>query len=465
MIDDAALFHTLLSTALERGGDYADIYAQTIRNRAVVFEEGKVKNAVDSLRQGVGIRVQQQEATGYAVCEDPDPTMLIAAARRAAAIASAGSTATIPPDLSRRPVPNRYPQIRPVSQVALADRVAYARRASEKAYALDARVQWVSVFVQDQLDDVTIATSDGIHVRDVRPRVKMFMSATGAVRGRHETVWEMFGKRCGFEVLDLYSAETLAIETLRRLDVRLRAIESPAGEMPVVLAAGEGGIMIHEAVGHGLEADFNRKGVSAYSGRIGDLVANPMVTVFDRSDRLGDSGSLNVDDEGIIPGETTLIERGRLRTYLTDRLSARILHVDPSGNGRRQDYSHVPQPRMRITGLGPGQESRDEIIARVPRGLYVASIGGGSVDITKGDFNFQVEEAYLIENGKLGAPVRGACLIGNGPDVMQRITGLGNDLRFMDCAGYCGKGGQNVPVGYGCPTTLISSMVVGGSAS
>ena len=465
MLNDQASFHALLSAALDRGGDYADIYAQVIRIRTVEFEEGKVKKASEALRQGVGIRVQQEEASGYAVCEDPDPKLLIAAARRAAAIAASGGSPSAPPPLVLHAVPDRYPQIRPISQVLLNERIAYARRASERAYAMDPRVEWVSLFIQDQLDEVTIATSDGILVRDVRPRVRIYMSVTGAVPGRRETVWEAFGRRCGFEALDHYSAEALASETLRRLDVRLRAIASPAGEMPVILAAGEGGVMVHEAVGHGLEADFNRKGASAYSGRIGDMVANPMVSIVDSSDRLGDSGSLNVDDEGIIPGATTLIEQGRLCSYLTDRLSARILQVSPSGNGRRQDYSHIPVPRMRITGLGPGSSSRDELIAGVSQGLYVASIGGGSVDITKGDFNFQVEEAYLIENGKLGAPVRGACLIGNGPDVMRRITGLGSDLRFMDCAGYCGKNAQNVPVGYGCPTTRISSMVVGGSAS
>jgi len=465
MFDAPLPYERLLATALARGGDYADIYVQRTRSRSLSYEEGKVKRASESLRQGVGIRVQQGDATGYAVCEEADTDLLLAAARRAAAIAASGGLPAGTTSLSSRAVPSRYAQERPLEQGTLQERIAYARRASQQVSARDARAQWISVNVSDQLDQVTIATSDGILVTDTRPRLWVGISVTGAVAERRESIYHSIGLAGGMEVLDRHSPEGLADEALRRLDVRLRAIESPAGEMPVVIARGTGGTMIHEAVGHGLEADFNRKGVSAYSGKIGEMVANPLVTVFDRGDLPGDIGALNVDDEGIIPGETTLIEQGRLVGYLNDRLSARILGVSPSGNGRRQDYSHVPHPRMRITGLAAGQDAPQDIIAGVAKGLYVSVIGGGSVDITKGDFNFQVEEAFLIEDGRLTAPVRGACLIGNGPEVMRRITRLGNDLLMMESGGHCGKFGQGVPVGQGCPTTLISQMVVGGSRS
>lgn len=462
MITDPALLDRLLRTALARGGDYADVFAQRRVARSLQYEEGKVKAASEGRSQGVGIRVQQGEATGFAVCEDPDPDRLLEAARQAAAIAAGGGGRLQP--LVPATLPRRYEQRQPLAQAALADRIRYAADASQAASAADPRITWVSVSVADSEDEIAIATSDGVFAQDRRPRILVRVNVLGEVEGRRESAGHGAGGRAGIEFLAHHPPAEVAREAVRLLDVKLRALEAKAGAMPVVIKCGEGGIMLHEAVGHGLEADFNRKGTSAYSGRVGEAVASPLVTLFDRADVPGDSGSLNVDDEGIVPGETVLIEQGVLRGYLTDRLSARLMGSGPTGNGRRQDYHHVPQPRMRVTGMRPGQDDPQDIIRSVRHGLYVAGIGGGSVDITKGDFNFTVEESYQIIDGQIGPPVRGACLIGNGPDAMRRIERVGHDLKLMESMGMCGKYGQSVPVGFGCPTLLIGELVVGGRA-
>lgn len=460
---DSKLFGILLGAALERGGDYADIYVQRSRIRALHFEEGKVKSATDVLNQGVGIRVQQGEATGYAACDDLDPASLLAAAHRASAIAQAGGGPAMSQPLRPIVLPDRYPQRRPLAGLALAERISLARRASERAFAADARVHWVSVNCADVDDEVIIATSDGVVAEDRRPRLVFSVSVTGALGDRKESAGYGRGGRYGIEYMDRRRPEDISNEAVRRLVVKLIADEAPVGCMPVIIASGgAGGVMLHEAVGHGLEADFNRKHISAYSDKVGQMVANPLVSVFDRGDVVGDAGSLNVDDEGVVPTSTSLIENGRLVGYINDRLSARLMGVPCSGNGRRQSYQHVALPRMRITCLGAGPHARDDIIRSVKRGLYVASVGGGSVDITKGDFNFNVDEAYLIEDGRIGRPVRGACLIGNGPEVMRRVGMLGDDLQLDESVGQCGKHGQAVPVGFGTPTILVSEMTVGG---
>jgi TldD protein len=290
------------------------------------------------------------------------------------------------------------------------------------------------------------------------------VNVVARVGDRRECASTGGGGRLGFEYFARRAPEALADEAARQALVQFEAVECPAGPMPVVLAPATSGILIHEAVGHGLEADFNRIGVSAYAGKVGELVASPLVTVIDDGAVAGDRGCINVDDEGIVPGSTTLIENGRLRGYLHDRTTARLMGVSPTGNGRRDGYSRVPIPRMRVTYLAAGQDDPQDILRSVKRGLYAVNFGGGSVDISKGDFNFHVTEAYLIEDGRIGPAVRGATLIGNGPEVLRRVARVGHDLKLSDGMWTCGKDGQGCPVGQGLPTTLISEMTVGGRA-
>ena len=457
------LCQRLLSAALARGGDAADVYAERGTTRSLAFEEGKVKSASESARLGVGIRVLSGERTGYAFCEDLDEATLLATAQRAAQIAAGAPSA--PAVFSEHVgLPQRYLVGQPMERVGTAERVALLRRASERAFARDARVTWVSCSLADSDTTVTIATSDGILVSDQRPMLRINVSVIATSGERRERGGTGGGGRIGLDYFAKRTPEALADEAVRQAVVLFDAIDCPAGVMPVVLAPATSGILIHEAVGHGLEADFNRKGVSAYSGQVGTRVASPLVTVIDDGAVLGDRGAINVDDEGHVPQATTLIENGILRGYLNDRLSARLMDVAPTGNGRRESYARVPIPRMRVTYLAAGSHEPEDILRGVTRGIYAVNFGGGSVDIAKGDFNFNVTEAYLIENGKITAPLRSATLIGNGPEVLRRISKVGHDLQLSDGMWTCGKDGQGCPVGQGLPTTLVDEMTVGGKA-
>jgi len=460
---DPALCQRLLSTALSRGGDAADIFAERSRMRSLSFEEDKVKSASENTRLGVGIRVVVGERTGYAYCEDLDEATLRATAERAALIASGApaSAATLSELVG---LPARYATARPMAGVPVAARVELLRRASRQAFARDRRVHWVSCSLSDSDSEVVIATSDGVFVTDRRPMLRVGVNVIARDGDRRENGNSGGGGRLGLEYFDRRSPEAIADEAARQALVLFDARECPAGPMPVVLAPATSGILIHEAVGHGLEADFNRKGVSAYSGKVGDMVASDLVSVIDDGSIMGDRGCLNVDDEGVVPGRTVLIENGRLRGYLNDRLSARLMGVAPTGNGRRESYASVPIPRMRVTYLAAGKDSAADIISSVKYGLYAVTFRGGSVDIAKGDFNFNVAEAYLIEDGKVTAPVRGATLIGNGPEAMRRVSRVGADLALSDGMWTCGKDGQGCPVGQGLPTTLVSELTVGGRA-
>ncbi|HYE06953.1 MAG TPA: metallopeptidase TldD-related protein [Planctomycetota bacterium] len=459
----SSLCERLLAEALARGGDAADVFAERGTTRALSYEEGRVKSASESRRLGVGIRVVHGERTGYAYCEDLDEATLLATARRAALIADgAPSSASRLKELVG--LPSRYRQELPLDAATTAERVAHLKRASDRAFAADPRVQWVSCSIADSDSLVTIASSDGAFVTDRRPMLRFNVNVVARSGDRRESATSGGGGRQGFEYFRRRSPEELAAEAARQALVQFDAIDCPAGAMPVVLAPATSGILIHEAVGHGLEADFNRKGVSNYSGQVGQMVASPLVTVVDDAAIDGDRGAINVDDEGVVPQATTLIENGRLMGYLNDRLSSRLMNVAPTGNGRRESYASVPIPRMRVTYLAAGTDEPADIIASVKRGLYAVNFRGGSVDISKGDFNFNVSEAYLIEDGKVTRPVRGATLIGNGPEVLRRVSRVGHDMRLSDGMWTCGKDGQGCPVGQGLPTTLISEMTVGGRA-
>jgi TldD protein len=451
----------LLALALERGGQFADLYFEHHRTSSLLLEEGIIRTASAGVTCGLGVRVVAGERTGYAYTDDLSPQAMARAASTAAHIAA--DTRTVPPQaVSPAPVERRYgPET--VSVLDLAARIAILERADRAAKAHDPRIEKVVATLTDETKQVRIANSVGVLAEDVQPLFSIRVSVIardGAVRREGMAGG---GGRMGPEFFDTRPPEYFAREAARMAITLLGAKEAPAGPMPVVLAPGWPGILLHEAVGHGLEGDFNRKGTSAFSGRIGERVASPGVTVVDDGSIRDRRGSLNIDDEGNIPGRTVLIEDGILRGYLQDRLNSGLMKMTATGNGRRQGYGSIPLPRMTNTFMLAGQDDPEDIIRSVPRGLYAKHFGGGQVDITSGKFVFSATEAYLIEDGKIGPPVVGATLIGNGPDILTRVTRIGHDLQLDEGVGVCTKAGQNVPVGVGLPTILVSEITVGGT--
>lgn len=462
---DAPLLERLLSEALSRGGDYADLYFERREEAGLTMEQDVLREATAGVVAGMGVRVLSGERTGYAYTEDLSAESMARAARTAALVA-AGSGGEAAVRVTERPVKDLYPVERPAAAAAVAERVEYLRRASAAARSHDPRVARVVVSLRDEVKTVALATSDGGLFRDRQPMLMFRVSVVAEEAGRGRTQGgEGGGGRVGLEYFSRRAPEELAREAARRAVLALGAAAAPAGPMPVVLGPGYSGILLHEAVGHPLEADFNRKGLSRYSKQMGRVVASPLCTVVDDGTVASSRGSLNVDDEGNPTTPTTLIEKGVLVGYMQDRLSARLTGVPATGNGRRESYAHPPMPRMTNTYLPAGPHSREEILASVKRGVYAASFSGGQVDISKGDFVFSVTEAYLIEDGEITAPLRGVTLIGNGPDVMGRIEMVGNDFRLSDGMWTCGKNGQSVPVGVGLPTVKISSITVGGTGA
>jgi TldD protein len=454
-----------LSEALNRGGDYADLYFEYLATSSISIDESIVKSATQGVSLGVGVRVIAGERTGYAYSDDLSPEKIRRAAQVAALIASGPAKIDQTP-LEEGNKRNLYPILTAPSETAFKERVELAQRADRAARDYDPRVFQVQVSYADNLRQVMIATSDGVLNFDRQPLARMSVVALARnENGIPQQGHSGGGGRCE---LDYFRAERtpeyFAHEAARQAIVQLDAVEAPAGEQTVVLGPGWPGILLHEAVGHGLEADFNRKGVSAFSGRIGQQVASPLCTVVDDGTIGGRRGSLNVDDEGNKTQRNVLIENGILRGYLQDKLSSRITQKTMTGNGRRESYEHIPMPRMTNTFMLAGDSHPDEIIRSVPRGLYCANFGGGQVDITSGNFVFSASESYLIEDGKLTRPVRNATLIGNGPDAMTRVSMVGYDLKLDEGIGVCGKEGQSVPVGVGIPTVRIDRMTVGGTA-
>jgi TldD protein len=454
-----------LSEALSRGGDYADLYFEYLATSSISIDESIVKSATQGVSLGVGVRVISGERTGYAYSDDLSPEKIKHAAQVAAMIASGPAKVEKTP-LEEGTKRNLYPVLTAPSETAFRERVELAQRADIAARGYDPRIFQVQVVYADNLREVLVATSDGTLNYDRQPLARMSVFALArdgegvpqqghaGGGGRYELEW--FQKE--------RTPEYFATEAARQAIVQLNAVEAPAGEQIVVLGPGWPGVLLHEAVGHGLEADFNRKGVSAFSGRIGQQVASPLCTVIDDGTIGGRRGSLNVDDEGNQSQRNVLIENGILRGYLQDKLSSRILGAAPTGSGRRESYEHIPMPRMTNTFMLAGQDDPADIIRSVPRGLYCANFGGGQVDITSGNFVFSASESYLIEDGKLTRPVRNATLIGNGPEAMKYVSRVGNDLKLDEGVGVCGKEGQSVPVGVGIPTVRIDRMTVGGTA-
>ncbi len=454
-----------LSEALSHGGDYADLYFEYLLSSSISIDESIVKSAAQGVSMGVGVRVIAGERTGYAYSDDLSPEKIRKAAKVAAYIA-AGPSKVDKFSLQEGRRHDLYPVPTAPTETAFQERVELVRRADRAARAYDPRIFQVQAVYADNLRYVLVATSDGVLTVDRQPLARMSVAALARENGGAPQRGHSGGG--GRVELSFFhnekTPEHFAREAAREALVMLGAVDAPAGEMTVVLGPGWPGILLHEAVGHGLEADFNRKKVSAFTDRIGQKVASELCTVVDDGTIGSRRGSLNVDDEGQPTQRNVLIENGVLRGYLQDKLSSTLMGAEPTGSGRRESYEHIPMPRMTNTFMLAGESDPEEIIRSVPKGLYCVSFGGGQVDITNGNFVFSASESYLIEGGKVTRPVRNATLIGNGPEALKYVSMVGNDLRLDEGIGVCGKENQHVPVGVGIPTIRIDRMTVGGTA-
>ncbi|MEJ2453078.1 MAG: metalloprotease TldD [Candidatus Thiodiazotropha sp.] len=443
--------------------DAADLYFQSSRLESWVLEDGIIKEGSHNIEQGAGIRVISGDKTGFAYSDELQLPTLLEAAQAARAIVRSGADRAVQ-ITGRAGGQQLYAPINPLPSLSEIDKVELLRRVDAEARKQDPRVKQVIVSLVGAQDVVLVAAIDGTLNADVRPLVRLNVHVIAEQNGRREQGSSGGGARDAFDFfLQEERALGYAREAVRQALVNLEAVEAPAGSMPVVLGPGWPGVLLHEAVGHGLEGDFNRKGTSAFSGRIGEQVASSVCTVVDDGTLPGRRGSLNVDDEGTPSQCTVLIENGILKGYMQDKHNARLMKVDSTGNGRRESYAHLPMPRMTNTYMLAGESDPQEIIASVERGVYAVNFGGGQVDITSGQFVFSASEAYLIENGKVTAPVKGATLIGNGPETMTKVSMVGNDLKLDAGIGVCGKEGQSVPVGVGQPTLKVDELTVGGT--
>jgi TldD protein len=454
-----------LREALGRGGDYADIYFEHKINYSIVLEEQIIKTATKAVNVGVGVRVLSGEKTGYAYSEDLDRQLILKAARTAAFIASSSSGGEkIKIDAPRVREHNLYSVPLLSTDIGIQEKIALLREADLTARAFDPRIQQVQTSYIDETKHVLIVSSDGRCVWDVQPMVRFNVSCIAEEHGKRQSGYQGGGGRRSLEIFrDDLNPRALANEAARQAILQLGAIDAPAGTMEVVLGNGWPGILLHEAIGHGLEADFNRKQTSAFTGLLGQTVASELCTVVDDGTIPFRRGSLNFDDEGNPTQNTVLIEKGVLKGYLQDHLSSKLMHTPVTGNGRRQGYDNIPIPRMTNTFMMAGESAPEDIIRSVKKGLYAVHFGGGQVDITSGKFVFSTSEAYLIEDGKVTAPVKGATLIGDGPTVLREVTMVGNDLKLDQGVGICGKEGQSVPVSVGLPTIKIREITVGGT--
>ena len=459
---DEALLRRVLSAALSQGGDHADVFVQHASSTSLSLEDGEVNRAYAGVGVGAGVRVVHDDQTGYAYTEDLSERALVEAARTAATIAS-GPARPGPTSIHVAPLrTDLYGAGRPWDEVHTPEKLPLLVNLNAAAHARDKRIQKVRVYFADSDSHILIARSDGLLVEDHQPMTSLSLSCVAEVDGRRESNGYNVAGR---EDIGYYTPERLervVHEAIARTMVLFEAVESPVGEMPVVLAAGSSGILLHEAIGHGMEADFNRKGTSIYADRIGKSIAHPFVNIVDDGTLPGARGAVHYDDEGNTTERTMLVEGGVLTTYIHDSISARHYGVRPTGNGRRESYAHAPMPRMRSTYMLPGPHDPQEIIASVKRGIYCANFANGQVNIGAGDFTFYVKNGYLIEDGKLTRPIKDVNIIGNGPRVLEQVDMLGNDLVIDEGGWTCGKNGQGVPVSQGQPTCRVASITVGG---
>ena len=453
-----------LGEALSAGGDYADLYYEYLTSTSISVDESIVKSASQGISAGCGVRVLSGERTGYAYTDDLSPDKILRAARTAALIAKGPATQLVQGFKENR-AHQLYQASTPSVDADVLAKLDLVMRADKASRAYDPRIVQVRGSYVDELRQILVVGSDGTFATDVQPMARFNVyciakagdnSARGSAGGGGRVAMDYF--------LNEKTPEYFAKESARQAIIQLDAREAPAGEMEVVLGPGWPGILLHEAIGHGLEADFNRKGTSAFSGLIGKRVASEKCTIVDNGTLPSRRGSINVDDEGSPTQNTVLIEKGILKGYLSDKLSSKLMGMPDTGNGRRESYEHIPMPRMTNTYMLAGTDSPEDILRSVKRGVYAVNFGGGQVDITNGKFVFSASEAYLIENGQVTAPLKNVSLIGNGPDALTKVSMVGNDLQLDEGVGTCGKDGQSVPVGVGIPTLKLDSMTVGGTA-
>jgi TldD protein len=446
--------HTVIHQLSGRNIDYADLYFQSTYSESWVLEEGIVKGGSFDIDRGVGVRAMSGEKTGFAYADD----IVMPALEQ-------GDDQSVQA-WKKLPGHRLYPSINPLPSLSETDKITLMQRVDSYIRQKDSRIVQVSVSIAGEYETIFILASDGHSAADVRPLVRFNISLVVEKNGRRESGYAGGGGRFDYkQFLQNDLAFAYADEALRQALVYLEAIDAPAGTMMVVLGPGWPGVLLHEAVGHGLEGDFNRKGISAFSGRMNQRVASDLCTIVDNGTLPERRGSLNVDDEGTPTQNNVLIDKGILRGYMLDKRNARLMNLPSTGNGRRESYAHLPLPRMTNTYMLPGESAPEDIIRSVKKGLYAVNFGGGQVDITSGKFVFSASEAYLIENGKIGAPVKGATIIGNGPEVLMKVSMVGNDLQLDSGIGVCGKDGQSVPVGVGQPTLRVDELTVGGTRS
>jgi len=454
----------VLDQLLSYNIDAADIYFQAGRIESWALEDGIIKEGAYNIEQGAGIRAISGEKTGFAYTDELQLSALLEAGKTARAIARAGEQKRIKITTARPSAERLYQPINPLNSLTEQEKVDLLRQVDAEARRQDPRVKQVMVNLVAAHDVVLVANTDGMLNADIRPLVRLSVSVIAEQGDRREQGSGGGGARDAFSYLiDQDRALGFARDAVKQALVNLEAEEAPAGAMTVVLGSGWPGVLLHEAIGHGLEGDFNRKGTSAFSGRMGEKVAASGCTIVDNGTLPGRRGSLNMDDEGTPTQNTVLIEDGILKGYMQDKMNARLMGCHSTGNGRRESYAHLPMPRMTNTYMLPGKHDPQEIIASVDKGLYAVNFGGGQVDITSGKFVFSASEAYLIENGKVTRPVKGATLIGDGADVLTRVSMVGNDLQLDQGVGVCGKEGQSIPVGVGQPTLRVDELTVGGT--
>lgn len=467
LLDDSDIteqqLQQVLNKALGSQIDEADLYLQSSCAESWFLEDGIVKEGDFSIDRGFGLRVISGEKTGFAYADNIDMQALTQAASSAKSIVYSGEQRSIQVAGAAH-APQLYPDLNPLHTITEAQKVELLTSLDQYARSLDPRVKQVMIRLAGEYDVVWLMNSEGLLTADVRPLVSLRVRVIVEQNGRREQGSAGGGGRDGYQIfLANQTSQSYADKAVQQALLNLEAVPAPAGSLPVVLGPGWPAVLLHEAVGHGLEGDFNRKGSSAFSNRIGEQVASPLCTIVDDGTIPGRRGSLSIDDEGTQSQNTVLIENGVLKTYMQDRLNAKLMGMQSTGNGRRESFAHLPLPRMTNTYMLPGESDPQEIIESVQHGIYAVDFSGGQVDITSGKFVFCASEAYLIENGKVTVPIKGASLIGNGPEVLTRVSMVGNDLQLDSGVGTCGKAGQSVPVGVGQPTLKIEQMTVGGA--
>ncbi|MFH2056416.1 MAG: TldD/PmbA family protein [bacterium] len=460
---DQELIRKVMAVALEKGGDYCDLYFEHKISNWVGLQDDQVNRAYSTIDLGVGIRVIEGDQTGYSFTEEITPEAMLKAAKTASNIANQGATPG-PVEVKYRNLPDYYPTEVLWETVGIEQKIPFIQELNQKLKDKDKRVIKTRVWYGDEAKHILVANSEGQLVCDYLPMADLSASCTAEQGERREECWYTLAARKGMEHFTPETMDRVAAETVQRTVTLLDAIQPEGGEMEVVLAAGSSGILLHEAIGHGMEADFNRKNESIYSDSIGKPIAEPIVTIVDDGTVPSARGALNVDDEANGTEQTVLVENGILRSYMHDRISAKHYGVKPTGNGRRESFRYMAIPRMRCTYMLPGPHEREEIIKSVKKGLYCESFTNGEVHIGPGDFTFYVKTGNLIEDGKLTRPIKDTNIIGNGPEVLRRVTMVGNDLAMDVGGGTCGKAGQGVPVSMGLPTAKVSAITVGGTA-